>query len=111
VAALVLGCVLCAPPVLAQSPPTLSGNWQLACTGRKGEVRQIALRIAQQGWKLSGSYNAGHGSGRLSGSVQGNEVSLELTGRRRNTTLTGTTDARTLQVHTAKGASCTATRQ
>lgn len=108
---LILGCALAAPAVLAQSSPTLSGNWQLSCTGRKGQVRQVTLQIQQQGSKLSGNYSGGSRSGRLRGSVQGDEVSLELAGKRRSATLTGTTDGNTLQVHTPKGISCTATRQ
>jgi len=107
---LVLGGALLAPAVLAQSPPALSGNWQLSCTGRNGQVRQIALQLQQQGAQLSGSYS-GRRQGKLSGSVQGNAVSLELQGKRRSVQLTGTTDGNTLQVHTAKGISCTATRQ
>lgn len=110
---LVMGCALSAPALLAQSPPSpaLSGNWQLACTGRGGDVRQISLQIEQQGSQLSGSFSAGRRSGRLSGSVQGNAVSLELAGKRRSATLTGTADGNTMQIHTAKGASCKATRQ
>lgn len=108
---IVLGCALCVPSVQAQSSPALSGNWKLSCTGRGGRVRQISLQIEQQGAKLSGSFSAGRRSGRLSGSVQGKEVSLELAGARREATLTGTTDGNTLQVHAAKGASCAAERQ
>lgn len=111
---LVMGCAFSAPAVLAQSSPSpaaLSGNWQLACTGRGGEVRRISLQIGQRGSKLSGSFSAGRRSGQLSGSVQGNAVSLELAGKRRSATLTGTTDGNTMQVHTAKGASCKATRK
>ena len=108
---LAVGCALAAPAVLAQSPPALSGNWQLSCSGRGGEVRQIAVRLEQQGSKLTGSYSGGRRSGKLSGSVRGNEVSLELEGKRRSAQLTGTADGNTLRVHTAKGVSCTATRQ
>lgn len=107
---LVLGCMLCPPVVSAQSPPTLSGNWQLACTGRKGQVRQISLRIEQRGSHLTGGYEGGRRSGQLTGSVRGNEVSLDLAGTRRSATLTGTADGNTLHMHGAKGISCTATR-
>lgn len=111
---LAMGCALAAPAVLAQSSPspTLSGNWQLACTGHGGQVRQISLQIEQQGSKLSGSFHAAGGrSGQVSGNVQGNAVSLELAGKRRSATLTGTTDGKTLQMQSARGASCKATRQ
>jgi hypothetical protein len=109
--AAVLGCAICAPAALAQSSATLSGKWQLSCTGRRGEVRQISLEIEQQGATLAGSYSAGRRSGQLHGSVQGTRISLELEGKRRSATLTGTTDGNSLQVQTAKGMSCTATRQ
>lgn len=112
---LALGCAICAP-VLAQSssvqsPTVLSGKWQLACTGRRGRVRQISLDIAQRGATLSGSYAGGHRSGQLHGSVQGSQVSFELAGKRGNASFTGTTDGNTLQVQTGNGISCTAARQ
>lgn len=109
--AVVLGCALYAPAALAQSSPALAGKWQLSCTGRRGEVRQISLQIEQQGATLTGSYSAGRRSGQLHGSVQGTQVSLELAGKRRSAHFTGTTDGNSLQVQTAKGISCTATRQ
>jgi hypothetical protein len=108
----VLGCVICAPAALAQSAPVLSGKWQLSCTGRGGEARQISLDLEQQGETLSGTYSGGRRSGQLTGSVQGNQVSLELAGKRRSADFTGTTDGKTLQVQSAKGkVSCTGTRQ
>lgn len=109
--ALTLGCAIFAPAVLAQSSPTLSGKWQLSCTGPRGGVRQFTLTLEQQGATLTGSYSAGQRSGQLHGSVQGTQVSLELEGKRRSASLTGTTSGNTLQVKTAKGVSCTATRQ
>lgn len=109
--ALALGGAICAPAALAQSSATLTGKWQLSCTGRRGEVRQISLDLQQQGATLTGSYSAGQHSGQLHGSVQGTQVSLELEGKRRSASLTGTTDGNSLQVQTAKGVSCTATRQ
>ena len=108
--AVVLGSALAAPAVLAQSSPALTGKWQLACTGRRGQERQISLDIEQQGATLSGSYAAARGSGQLHGNVRGKQISLELAGRRRSVSLTGTTDGNALQVHTAKGISCTGTR-
>lgn len=108
---LVMGSTLSAPAVLAQSPPALSGNWQLSCIDRGGQVRQIAVRIEQQGSKLTGSYSGARRSGKLSGGVQGHDVSLELEGKRRRLQLTGTTDGNTLRLHTANGPACTATRR
>lgn len=107
-----LGCVICAPAVLAQSSPAaLAGKWQLSCTGPRGQTRQISLDIGEQGATLSGSYTGPRRAGKLQGSVQGNQVSFELEGRLRSAKLTGTAAGNTLQVHTAKGVSCTGTRQ
>ena len=108
---LALGCALCAPAVVAQSAPVLTGKWQLSCTGRRGEVRQISLDIEQQGSTLSGSYSGGRRSGQLNGSLQGNQLSFELAGRRGSAAFSGTTDGSTLQVHAGKGVSCTGARQ
>lgn len=111
-ALVVLGCTISAPAVLAQSAAVLSGKWQLACSGRKGEVRQISLDIEQQGTTLTGSYTGGRRSGQLNGSVQGKQVSFELAGKRRTASFNGTIDGNNLKVHSAKGGvSCTATRQ
>lgn len=107
---LALGGALLAPAAQAQSSTALSGSWQLSCTGRSGEARQVSLQIAQQGATLSGTFSAGHRSGQLSGRVRGSEVSLKLAGRYRTATLRGTVDGNTLQVHGAKGGSCTGTR-
>lgn len=110
--ALVFGFAVCAPAVLAQSSSDLSGKWQLSCTGgRKGKTRQISLNIEQQGSTLSGSYSGGRRSGQLNGNVQGNQVSFQLGGARGTASFTGTMDGNTLRVQTARGFSCTATRQ
>jgi hypothetical protein len=110
--ALVLGWAICAPAVLAQSSPDLSGKWHLTCAGgRKGKTRHIALNIEQQGSTLTGSYSGGRRSGQLNGSVQGNRVSFQLAGERGTASFTGTIDGNTLQVHMARGFSCSATRR
>jgi len=109
--ALVLGCAISVPAVLAQSSLLLAGKWQLSCTGRGGQTRRITLDIGQQGSTLSGSYAAARRCGQLHGSVQGDQVSFELAGSRRSASFAGTADGNTLQVHTAKGISCTGTRQ
>jgi hypothetical protein len=110
--ALVLASAVFAPPLLAQSSPALSGKWQLSCTGqRRGKTRQIALDIEQQGSTLTGSFRGGRRSGQLHGSVQGSEVSFDLAGARGTASFTGTMDGNTLRVQSAKGVSCTATRE
>lgn len=111
VLAVVLGGAIFAPAVLAQSSPVLSGKWQLSCAGRKGRVRHVALAIQQRQSTLTGSYNGARRSGELHGSILGNQVSFELAAKRGSASFTGTTDGNTLEVHTDRGVSCTATRQ
>lgn len=89
----------------AQAPPNLSGAWQLSCPKRK-----MTLQIEQDGSKLSGTFS-GRRSGKLSGSVQGDQVTLEMGGRFRSISLTGTTDGNSMSVHTSKGGACSASRQ
>ncbi|MFZ0498559.1 MAG: hypothetical protein WAM52_05465 [Steroidobacteraceae bacterium] len=110
--ALLLSGVLGVPGIAAaQTPPSLSGTWQLSCLGRKGHVRQITLQIAQSGSTLSGSFSAPRRSGKLSGTVQGGQVSLQLGADDQAITLTGTTDGNSMTVQGARGRSCTASRQ
>jgi hypothetical protein len=95
----------------AQAPPSLSGKWQLSCSGRRGRARQITLRITQSGSKLSGSFTGPRRSGNFSGTVQGGQVSLQIGGDDRSITLTGTTNGSSMTVDGPKGASCSASRQ
>jgi invasion protein IalB len=90
---------------VAQASPNLSGSWQLSCPQRKA-----TLQIAQNGSKLSGTFSGGR-SGKLSGSVQGDQITLKMGGYFRSISLTGTTDGKSMTVHTPKGVSCTALRQ
>lgn len=110
--ALLLSGVLGIPGVAAaQTPPSLSGSWQLSCPGRKGRVHHIALQIEQSGSKLSGSFSGGRRSGKLSGSVQGGRVSLQLGAEGKSISLTGTTDGNSMTVQGPKGGSCSGSRQ
>ncbi|MHB8816480.1 MAG: hypothetical protein ACYDAE_24900 [Steroidobacteraceae bacterium] len=95
----------------AQEAHNLSGTWQLSCPNRKGGVRQVTLRIQQNGSKLSGSLSGRRHSGNLSGSVRDSQVSLQIAGGARSISLTGTTDGNSMTVHTRKGVSCSAARQ
>jgi hypothetical protein len=95
----------------AQTSPSLSGTWQLSCPGRKGHIRQITLQITQSGSALSGSFSAPRRSGKLSGTVQGGQVSLQMGGDGRPITLTGTTDGNSMTVQGPRGGSCSASRQ
>lgn len=76
-----------------------------------GHLRQITFKIAQSGSTLSGSFGAPRRSGKLSGTLQGSQVSLQLGADDQAITLTGTTDGNSMTVHGARGRSCTASRQ
>lgn len=110
-AALLSGTLWMPGTAAAQETRNLSGTWQLSCPDRKGGVRQVTLRIQQNGAKLSGSFSGPRHSGNLSGSVQGSQVSLQIAGGARSVSLTGTTDGNSMTVHTRKGVSCSAARQ
>jgi len=110
--AVLLSCVLGVPGMAAaQASSSLSGTWQLSCSGRRGQVRQVTLQIEQSGSKLGGSFNGPRRSGKLSGTVEGNQVSLQMAADGRSITLTGTTDGNSMTVHGRKGRTCAASRQ
>jgi hypothetical protein len=110
--ALLLSGVLGVPGIAAaQTSRSLSGTWQLTCSGRSGRARQVTLRIEQSGSKLSGSFNGRRRSGELSGTVQGGQVSIQMGADDRSITLTGTTDGNSMTVHGPKGGSCSGSHQ
>lgn len=110
--ALLLSGVLGVPCIAAaQTSPSLSGKWQLSCPDRRGRVRQVTLQIEQSGSKLRGSFSGPRRAGKLSGTVQGSQVSLQMGADGRSITLTGTTDGKSMTIHGPKGGSCSASRQ
>jgi hypothetical protein len=110
--ALLLSGALGVPGIaVAQASSSLSGTWQLSCSGRKGRVvRQVTLQIQQNGAKLSGSFSGPRRSGKLSGTIQGGQVSLLMAADGRSVALTGTTDGNSMSVRGPKGGSCSASR-
>jgi hypothetical protein len=112
VALLLLGGVLAMPGIAgAPAPPSLSGTWQLSCTGRGGRARQVTLRIEQSGTRLSGSFSGPRRSGKLRGTVQGSQVSLQMGADGKSVTLTGTTGGNSMTVHGPRGNTCSASRR
>ncbi|HUA24201.1 MAG TPA: hypothetical protein VMA54_08795 [Steroidobacteraceae bacterium] len=112
VVTLLLSGVLAVPGIAtAQASPSLSGTWQLSCAGRGGRVRQVRLQIEQSGTKLGGSFSGPRRSGKLSGTVRGNQVSLQMGADGKSVTLTGTTGSNSMTVHGPRGNSCSASRQ
>lgn len=110
--ALLLSGILAIPGIAsAQTAPSLAGTWQLSCPNRKGQVRQITLQIEQHGAELSGSFSGPRRSGKLSGTVQGDQVSLRIGADGRSIPLTGTSDGHSMTVHRPRGGSCSGSRQ
>ena len=104
--------ILAAPAIAAaQGSAALSGKWQLSCSGRRGQVRQLILQIAQHGSDLSGSFSGPRRSGELSGTIRGDQVSLQIGAGGRSITLTGTSDGKSMTVHGRKGSTCSGSRQ
>lgn len=91
--------------------PSISGNWQLSWTARKGGQRQGTMQIKQDGSKLSGTVEGERGSTPLKGSLQGNRVSFSLKMRKRQVSFSGTVNGDKMSGTTEEGASWTATRQ
>jgi hypothetical protein len=110
--ALLLAGALAMPGIAAaQTSPGVSGAWQLSCPGRMGHVRRLTLQIEQSGPKLSGRFSARHRSGKLSGAVRGDQISLRMDADGRSIALTGTTDGGSMSLHGPKGRPCTASRR
>ena len=97
---------------LAQTPsPRLTGKWQFSCTTPRGKTRQFSVQMSQDGSTLSGTFHAPRGTGKVTGDVAGNHVSLILSGHRRTLSLSGGISDGTLTVLSARGLSCSATKQ
>jgi hypothetical protein len=110
-----------APIALAASAPlqdssansgaaSLSGNWQMSWTSANGAQRQGTMEIKQDGTKLSGKFQGERGSAAVTGSLDGNQVSLKVRLPRRQVSFSGTVNGDKMSGTTEQGASWTATR-
>jgi hypothetical protein len=88
----------------------VAGTWQMSWQGRKG-AREATLQIQQAGSKLSGTFEAQGGSAPLSGSVQGDKISLTAAGEKKERTFIGTVEGNKMSGTMKRGGSWTATRQ
>ena len=88
----------------------VAGTWQMSWQGRKG-AREATLQIHQAGSKLSGTFEAQGGSAPLSGSVQGDKISLTAAGEMKERTFVGTVEGNKMSGSMKHGGSWTATRQ
>jgi hypothetical protein len=88
-----------------------AGNWQVSWTGRDGSPKQGSMQIQQSGANLSGTFQAPRGSTKLSGSLQGNQISLDIKAGKQQFTMTGTVDGNKMSGTTGRGSAWSATRQ
>jgi hypothetical protein len=91
--------------------PSVSGNWQVSWTGRNGAQRQVSMQIKQDGTKLSGTFQTERGSALMKGSLNGNQISLNVKLPKRQASFSGTVDGDKMSGTTEQGAAWTATRQ
>ncbi|WP_446743077.1 hypothetical protein [Silvibacterium acidisoli] len=90
---------------------SVAGNWTLSFTAPNGEAKQATLAIEQDGAKLSGSFKGQRGSAALSGSLQGNQVSLSINAHGHQIELNGTLDGDKMSGSSGNGKPWSATRQ
>lgn len=90
---------------------TVSGAWQISFADMNGNPRQATLQIEQDGSRLSGTFQGECGSAPLSGSLQGNQMSLTAKARGREISFTGTVDGNKMSGTTGQGKDWTAARQ
>jgi hypothetical protein len=93
------------------SAATASGNWQVSWTNKDGDPKQASMQIKQDGSSLSGTFQAPRGSAKLTGSLQGSQVSIDVKAGGRQISFTGTLDGDKMSGTTAQGKPWTATRQ
>jgi hypothetical protein len=92
------------------SPPSLAGNWQMSWVGANGE-RQGSMQLKQDGSKLSGKLQGERGAATVTGSIQGNQVSLNVKLRRRQIAFSGTVEGDRMSGTTEQGSNWSATRR
>jgi hypothetical protein len=91
--------------------PNVSGTWQISWTARNGNQRQATMRIKQDGSKLSGKFEGERGSAGLKGSLEGNQITLNVKLPRREASFTGTVDGDKMNGTTEQGVPWSAARQ
>jgi hypothetical protein len=95
----------------AGTAASASGNWQVSWTGRDGNPKQGSMQIKQSGTGLSGSFQAPRGTTKLSGTLQGNQISIDIKAGRQQLNLSGTVNGDKMSGTTAAGSAWSATRQ
>lgn len=89
----------------------LTGSWQISWTANNGEQRQASMQITQKGRKLSGTFEGARGSVPLKGTLDGDQVSVNVKLPRRQLSFTGTVNGDKMSGTTERGVAWSATRQ
>jgi hypothetical protein len=89
----------------------LSGSWQMSWTGQNGAQRQASMQIKQNGSKLTGKFIGERGSTSLSGSLDGDRVTLSLKMRRADISFSGTVSGDKMSGTGPRGGLWSATRR
>ncbi|WP_158822500.1 hypothetical protein [Granulicella sp. S156] len=69
------------------------------------------MQIKQDGSSLSGTFQAPRGSAKLTGNLQGNQISIDVKAMMKKFSFTGTVDGDKMSGTTDQGKPWTATRQ
>ena len=88
-----------------------AGAWQISWTDANGDSKQASMQIKQEGANLSGTFQAPRGSARLTGTLQGSHVSINVKAAMRQIAFTGLIDGDKMSGTTSTGKPWTATRQ
>ena len=91
--------------------PDISGAWHLFWTALNGTEHQGTMQIKQDGKKFSGIIKGeGHGTIRLKGALDGNQISIALKVRRKHFSFNGTIDGDKMSGTTQQGVPWSAPR-
>ncbi len=93
------------------SAANVAGSWQMSWTDNDGTQKQGTLSIQQDSSKLSGTFTGQRGTFPLSGSIQGNHVSLTVGPPRHQFTFSGDVDGSKMSGTTPQNTAWTASKQ
>ncbi|HUN60454.1 MAG TPA: hypothetical protein VMU53_00605 [Candidatus Sulfotelmatobacter sp.] len=68
---------LCALQSVAGDAPNVAGTWNISVTGDAGSAQQTVV-LKQDGSKITGTFKGPRQSGRLEGSIDGNQISFHV---------------------------------
>jgi hypothetical protein len=93
------------------APPDISGAWHLFWTALNGTEHQGTMQINQNGKTFGGTIKGGgHGTIRLKGTLDGNQISIALKVRRKHFLFNGMIDGDKMSGTSQQGVAWSATR-